>query len=99
MIARDKTLAFTNAKLCFLPRIDGYVAKKIGMSESDFSGLLNEYKNILVSRGEAEIKYWKECIDEIKQYTREEAIEELIKAKKLHEKVSVISLYIARLKR
>lgn len=99
MIARDKTLAFANAKSCFLPKIDGYVAKKIGMSESDFLSLLNEYKNIIVDRGEFEIKYWNDCITVITKYTREEAIEELIKAKKLYEKISVIRAYIEKLKK
>lgn len=99
MIARDKTLAFVNAKSCFLPKIDGYVAKKIGMSESNFMKLLNEYKNTIVNRGEFEIEYWNDCIADIRKYTREEAIEELIKAKKLHEKISVIRAYIEKLKK
>lgn len=98
MIARDKTLAFANAKSCFLPRIDAYVAKKTGMPESDFLSLLDDYKNIIVSRGEVEIEYWHDCIAKIRKYTREEAIEELIKAKKLYEKISVISAYIEKLK-
>lgn len=99
MIARDKTLVFANAKSCFLPRIDGYVAKKVGMTESDFWSLLDEYKGIIVSRGEFEIEYWNNCIAKIKKYTREEAIEELIKAKKLHEKILVINTYIEKLKK
>lgn len=99
MIARDKSLAFVNAKLCFLPKIDGYVAKKIGMSEGDFLRLLNEYKNIIVNRGEFEIEYWNECITDIRKYTREEAIEELIRAKKLYEKISVIRAYVEKLKK
>lgn len=99
MIARDKSLSFANAKVCFLPRIDGYVAKKIGMSEKEFIDLLMEYKGIIVSRGEYEIDYWKDCIGKIKNYTREEAINELIKAKKLNEKISVIRAYIEKLKK
>ncbi len=98
MIARDKTLAFANAKTCFLPKIDSYVAKKIGISECDFFKALGFYKNIIVSRGEYEIEYWNDRISEIKKYTREEAIEELIKAKKLNEKISVISVYIEKLR-
>lgn len=74
MIARDKTLAFANAKSCFLPRIDAYVAKKTGMPESDFLSLLDDYKNIIVSRGEVEIEYWHDCIAKIRKYTREEGL-------------------------
>lgn len=99
MIARDKSLSFANAKSCFLPRIDGYVAKKIGMSEGKFTDLLDEYKEKIISRGENEIEYWNTCIAEIRTYTREEAIEELIKAKKLQEKISVISINIDKLKK
>lgn len=99
MIARDKTLAFANAKSCFLPRIDGYVAKKAGMSEMDFLEVLKAYKNIIMNRGELEIEYWNDCIAEIKKYTRKEAIEELIKAKKLNEKILAITAYIEKLKK
>lgn len=99
MIARDRTLVFANAKTCFLPRIDGYVAKKTGMSEIDFLKVLGDYKNIIVSRGELEIEFWNDCIAEIEKYTREEAIEELIRAKKLYEKISVINAYIEKLKK
>ncbi|MCM1468453.1 MAG: HindIII family type II restriction endonuclease [Alistipes sp.] len=97
MIARDKSLAFVNAKACFLPRIDGYVAKKTGLSAEEYSKLLGEYKNLIVHRGEFEIEYWENYISLIKGYTREQAIEELIKTKKLHEKIAVINSYITKL--
>ena len=97
MIARDKTLTFANAKSCFLPRIDKHVAKKANISENDFLDILQEYKNIIVHRGKIEIEYWNDCIGEIKKYSREKAIEELIKAKKLHEKIYAINSYIEKL--
>lgn len=97
MIARDKTLSFANAKCCFLPKMDVYVAKKIGMSESDYNAMLNKYKLLIVYRGKTEIAYWNGCIDEIKNYTKEKAIEELIKAKKIQEKIKEISSYIEKL--
>jgi len=97
MIARDKSLSFANAKCCFLPKMDVYVAKKIGMPDSDYGELLNKYKHLIVYRGKTEIAYWNGCIDEIKKYTKEKAIEELIKAKKLQEKINVISSYIGKL--
>lgn len=99
MIARDKTLVFANAKLCFLPRMDGYVAKKIGLSEVAFMNILSDYKDIMIHRGEFEIEYWNDCIDKVKMYRREEAIEELIKSKKLYEKISVINAYVEKLKK
>lgn len=97
MISRDKSLSFANAKCCFLPKMDIYVAKKIGMSDADYVELLNDYRRLIVYRGKTEIAYWNSYIDEIKKYTKEKAIEELIKAKKLQEKINTISLYIDKL--
>lgn len=99
MIARDKTLSFANAKCCFLPKMDVYVAKKIGISNEEFDNILNKYKRLIVYRGKTEIAYWNSCIEEIELYTREQAINELIKAKKLKEKITAISVYINKLDR
>lgn len=99
MIARDKTLSFSNAKCCFLPKMDMYVAKKIGIPYSDYGDLLRTYKHLIVYRGKTEIEYWNGCIDAIKEYSKEKAIEELIKARKLQEKINVISSYIEKLNR
>lgn len=97
MIARDKSLSFANAKCCFLPKMDVYVAKKIGISDFEFNGILNNYKHLIVYRGKTEIAYWNGYIEEIRHYSREQAIEELIKAKKLQEKINAISMYINKL--
>ena len=99
MISRDKSLSFSNAKCCFLPKMDSYVAKKAGMSDTEYKKILEDYKNTIIYRGRVEIDYWNERIEEIKKYTREKAIEELIKAKKLEEKISVIATYINKLSR
>ena len=85
--------------VAFLPKMDVYVAKKIGMSESNYLNMLNDYKRLIVYRGKTEIAYWNGCIEEIKKYSKEKAIEELIKAKKLQEKINKISQYIEQLNR
>jgi len=46
-----------------------------------------------------EIEFWNNCIGEIEKLTREEAIEELIRAKKLHEKIGAINSYIVKLRK
>lgn len=97
MMARDKSLSFANAKQCFLPKMDAYVAKKIGLTEIEFSTELDNYKRLIVYRGKVEIQYWNNYVDIIKEYTRERAIEELLKAKKLQEKISMINSYIEKL--
>lgn len=97
MIARDKSLSFANSKCCFLPKMDIYVAKKIGIAQAEYNDILNNYKHFIVYRGKTEIEYWNHYIDEIRNYTKEQAIEELIKAKKLQEKINAITIYISKL--
>lgn len=63
MMARDKSLSFANAKCCFLPKMDVYVAKKIGLPESKYRNLLNGYKRLIAYRGKTEIAYWTGCIE------------------------------------
>lgn len=99
MISRDKSLSFANAKCCLLPKMDVYVAKKIGISEADYREMLNGYKKSILDRGKIEIAYWTDYIEEIREYSREKAVEELIKAKKLREKINAISQYIEKLNR
>ncbi len=97
MIARDKSLAYINAQRCFLSKMDGFVAKKIGISLEIYNRELERYKFFLIERGRLEINFWNNKINEINAYTREQAIEELIAAKKLNEKISVIKNYLNKL--
>lgn len=98
MIARDSSLAFANRQDCFLRKIDRFVAKKLQMEEGIYEKELEKYKRFLVIRGKTEINYWKNQIELIKEYSQEQAIRELIAAKKLNEKIAVITSYIDKLK-
>jgi hypothetical protein len=44
------------------------------------------------------MKYWENKINEIKKYTREQAIKELLLSLKLNEKISSIRKYVDSLK-
>ncbi len=96
MMARDKSLAFANAQSCFLPKMDTFVAKKIGIGDSDYREELFAYRRFIVYRGKIEISFWEKKIQEINGYTREKAIEELILAKKLNEKIGAIRSYMGK---
>lgn len=97
MMARDKNLSFSNAQSCFLPKMDEFVTKKIGITNKEFNIELNKYRTFIVYRGKTEIIYWEKKIAEIQSYSKEKAIEELIAAKKLNEKINVIKTYLDRL--
>ncbi|MEG1930345.1 MAG: HindIII family type II restriction endonuclease [Anaerovorax sp.] len=97
MFARDKALSFHNRKDCFLPKTDKLVAKKMNIKEVDYFQELALYKSYIVERGKGEIDYWNSEIEKINLYTRKKAITELISAKKLNEKIAVITAYISKL--
>lgn len=97
MIARDSKFAYANAKHCFLPKINIYVSKKIGIQQSEFEELLNQLKNVIIIRGSKELEYCESKIAEIKKLSHEEAINELIKETKLEEKITVINSYLDNL--
>ena len=48
MLVRDSKISYENAKCCFLPKINFFIAKKMGVSLSDFLKLLNEQKLVIV---------------------------------------------------
>lgn len=96
-LVRDSKLSYENAKCCFLPQINTFVAKKIGIDISKFLKNLNEQKLVIVKRGSYEIAYCENKIETIKKYTHEQAISELIKETKLEEKISVINTYLSNL--
>lgn len=97
MLVRDSKISYENAKCCFLPKINFFIAKKMGVSLSDFLKLLNEQKLVIVKRGSFELAYCENKIEKIKSYTYEQAISELIKETKLEEKISVINSYLSSL--
>lgn len=66
----------------------------------DYDKLLlffDKYKKGIIKRGAIEIKYWELQIEEIKLYSKEKAIKELLSALKLKEKISAINKFIAYL--
>lgn len=96
-IARDKTLAYSSRENCFLHKINKLLAKKLSIPEKQFEEELDLFKKFISARGDDEIQYWENEIAEIKSYSKEKAIDELLKAKKLTEKISAIKKYLKTL--
>ncbi|MGX2984189.1 HindIII family type II restriction endonuclease [Helicobacter sp. 23-1048] len=95
MFARESKVA--SAKECFIPKVNKIVAKKLGISNDDFTQKIKQYRAEIVQRGGDEIAYCNDKIESIKKLTREQAIGELIKETKLKEKISVIQSFISSL--
>lgn len=88
----------TQKKKCFIPHLNRKMLNCLGQNEEAFTGVLaNQMKNIC-RRAIAEKQYWKDEIATIQGFTREKAIEELIRAKKIREKIAQIDTYVEGLK-
>lgn len=84
----------SDMKKCFIPRFNATLLELTGLNRKL---LVNQLKKQIVTiseRGNQEKLFWQEEIKKIKCYSREEAINELIKAKKIHEKTTQIDTYI-----
>jgi type II restriction enzyme len=83
---------------CFLADQDEIIRLYLNLNTTQFEDYFIKYKTNIITRGETEIKYWENKIQEIHHYTREQAIEELLTSLKLNEKISSIRKYIDSLK-
>ena len=91
-IARDKKLAYLSRENCFLSKVNKLLAKKLCISEEQLESELNLFKKFISARADDEIQYWENEITEIKNYSKEKAINELLKAKKLNELIRILIL-------
>jgi type II restriction enzyme len=87
-----------NKNNCFLEDQDEIIRLYLKLTSTQFKDYFQKYKTNNITRGETEIKYWENRINEINLYTREQAIEELLSSLKLNEKISSIRKYINSLK-
>lgn len=85
-------------KNCFVSAVNGTVLSISQKSEDDFNVFLKKCCNTLSIRADEETAYWKKEIIKIAAYTKEQAIIELIKAKKINDKIAQIEKYIAGIK-
>ena len=97
-IANDPELSFANRNKCFIADIEKEICGKLRIPNKQFIDLMRCCVQKTINRGELEISYWEAEISKIKSYTREQAINELIKSKKINEKIRVIKKYILTLR-
>ena len=77
----------SESKRCFIPDYSEFIIEHLGYSQSDFITMVNAQIEIIKQRGSVERGYWENQKTEILSYSREKAIEELVKAKKINEKI------------
>ena len=96
VVAQNTPVSSKN--LCFFNKQNLFLKKYIDCSDDDFNKYFHIFKNGIILRGENEIKYWEDKINIIKHYSRNQAIEMLIKSLKLNEKINSINSFINQLR-
>ena len=84
----------SNRKECFFNNFNKYLCININKNEEDFTYILRNQKSKIKNRCDNEILYLENEIKLINNYSKEEAIKELIKSKKLKEKIKHINDFI-----
>ncbi|MCL2089303.1 MAG: HindIII family type II restriction endonuclease [Oscillospiraceae bacterium] len=93
-ISRDKKTAYADRMNCQFPIIDKMVCDRITKDISDFKAHLNNCKIDICNRGKNELEYLSSVKTEIEKLTREEAILELLKSKKILERITIIEKFV-----
>ncbi|MDR0248619.1 MAG: HindIII family type II restriction endonuclease [Oscillospiraceae bacterium] len=92
VMARKTTVA--EKKKCFIREFDGHILSTVGLSQMDFDRSLSISIDRIRGRGHSEKTYLEKERGTICSYSREQAVNELIKAKKIDEKIRRIDLYV-----
>lgn len=91
-------VVYSDKEKCFMQQFNSEVLALTGLDSSVFSAQLSAQIATIIERGHREKSLLEEEIKKIKQFSREKAIEELIKDKKLNEKIEQIDKYMRRLR-
>lgn len=92
-IERDSKIAYADRMNCLFPYINKMVCDRISVTLDDFEMQLKECKSYILERSNDEIAILETEIKNIEGYTKEQAIKELIKSRKLNEKIAAILSY------
>ncbi len=97
-IVRDTRIAYADRMNCHLYLVDKMMCDRINISLSEFHSLLSTCKVSIKNRGRYELEFLDSIKKEIQSLTHHEAINELIKSRKINERISTINKYIDYLK-
>ena len=78
----------------FMPQFNSDLIQLADLSGEAFLQRLRNQIGVIAARSVVEKDFWQNEIREIEQYSRETAIRELIKAKKIHQKIAQIDNYV-----
>ena len=90
----SQTVLLADKKRCFLDDYNKAFLSVVAHSSKDFSSLLKNQIAIIEQRGYLETDFWNNERATIMKYSKEKAINELIKTKKIDEKIQQIEKFV-----
>ena len=84
----------SDMKKRFLEPFNKILVELLSVDDSSFKKLLDLQIETIAERGILEKTFWQREIEKIESYTKDKAIEELIKSKKIREKMLQIETYV-----
>jgi hypothetical protein len=79
----------------FITQGNAIIDSSLGLPEGEIEKYIDSQKKGLILRGKSEIKYWEDIKADIATYSREQAIQELLSALKINEKITQINRFIS----
>lgn len=96
-LARDTRIAYADRMNCQLPYINQVLCDRVSKPIESFNEQLIVCKEIIRNRSNNELEYLNTEKDAILTLTKEEAIAELLKSRKVTERISTIKKFVASL--
>ena len=96
-LARNTRIAYADRMNCQLPYINQILCDRISVPIQRFNEQLNICKEIIRNRGNCELEYLNTEKEAITALTIDEAIAELLKSKKVLERISTIEKFVSSL--
>lgn len=93
-----KQCVVAEKKNCFMPVINQAILAFTQKTDDDFIVFLRQCRNTLSGRADEEAQFWKDEIVRISSFTKEQAIAELRKTRKIDEKIAHIETFVAGIK-
>ncbi|MBR2208028.1 MAG: HindIII family type II restriction endonuclease [Synergistaceae bacterium] len=87
----------SDMKKNFLPSFNDFIVNFVKVKSECLDKSLNFQKLSIIKRSSLEKSFWLEKIEIIRNYSRKQAIDELIKVQRIHEKIKQIDTYVGNL--
>lgn len=98
-LVRETKITYADRMDCHLPFVNKVLCERISLTTNDFDIYLKKCKNIICERGSNELVFLNNEASEINKMTKDQAISELLKCKKISERISTIEKFVKTLRK